>query len=64
MVLVWNNLALGDHEMAAMLVIFNALFQVVSYSFLGWLYLTVVPDWLGFDTQVFEVASGQSPERS
>jgi ACR3 family arsenite transporter len=55
MVLVWNDLALGDRERAAVLVVFNALFQVVAYAVLGYVYLTVLPGWLGFDTQGFEV---------
>ena len=55
MVLVWNDIALGDRERAAVLVVFNALFQVIAYSLLGYFYLTVLPGWLGFDTQGFEV---------
>jgi ACR3 family arsenite transporter len=55
MVLVWNDLALGDRERAAVLVVFNALFQVAAYSLLGYFYLTLLPGWLGFDTQGFEV---------
>jgi ACR3 family arsenite transporter len=55
MVLVWNDIALGDRERAAVLVVFNAIFQVVAYSLLGYFYLTVLPGWLGFDTQGFEV---------
>jgi ACR3 family arsenite transporter len=55
MVLIWNDLAKGDRDRAAVLVVFNALFQVVAYSFLGYFYLTVLPGWLGLDTQGFEV---------
>ena len=55
MVLVWNDIALGDRERAAILVVFNALFQVVAYSLLGYFYVTLLPGWLGFDTQGFEV---------
>ena len=55
MVLVWNDIALGDRERAAILVVFNALFQVAAYSLLGYFYLTVLPGWLDFDTQGFEV---------
>jgi ACR3 family arsenite transporter len=55
MVLVWNDIALGDRDRAAVLVVFNAIFQVVAYSFLGYFYLTVLPGWLGLDTQGFEV---------
>jgi ACR3 family arsenite transporter len=55
MVLVWNDIAKGDRERAAVLVVFNALFQVVAYAVLGWFYLSVFPGWLGLDTQGFEV---------
>ena len=55
MVLVWNDIALGDRERAAVLVVFNAIFQVAAYALLGYFYLTLLPGWLGFDTQGFEV---------
>jgi ACR3 family arsenite transporter len=55
MVLVWNDIALGDRDRAAVLVVFNAIFQVVAYSGLGYFYLTILPGWLGLDTQGFEV---------
>jgi ACR3 family arsenite transporter len=54
MVLVWNDIARGDRERAAVLVVFNALFQIVAYSLLGYFYLTVLPGWLGLDTQGFQ----------
>ncbi|UTI63002.1 ACR3 family arsenite efflux transporter [Paraconexibacter antarcticus] len=53
MVLVWNDLAGGDNERAAVLVIFNAIFQVVAYALLGWFYLDALPDLLGLDNQGF-----------
>ncbi len=55
MVLIWNDLAQGDRDRAAILVVFNAVFQVVAFSLLGYLYLTLLPGWLGLDTQGFEV---------
>ena len=55
MVLIWNDIACGDRDRAAVLVVFNAIFQVVAYSLLGYFYLTVLPGWLGLDTQGFEV---------
>jgi arsenite transporter len=55
MVLIWNDLAKGDRERAALLVVFNALFQVAAFSLLGYFYLTMLPGWLGLDTQGFEV---------
>ena len=54
MVLVWNEIALGDRERAAVLVVFNAIFQLVAYSLLGYFYLTVLPGWLGLNTQGFQ----------
>jgi len=59
MVLIWNDIAKGDRDRAAVLVVFNALFQVAAYSLLGWFYLTVLPGWLGLDTQGFEVGIWQ-----
>jgi ACR3 family arsenite transporter len=55
MVLIWNDIAKGDRDRTALLVVFNALFQVAAYSLLGYFYLTVLPGWLGLDTQGFEV---------
>jgi ACR3 family arsenite transporter len=55
MVLVWNDIARGDRERAALLVVFNAVFQLAAYSLLGYFYLTLLPGWLGLDTQGFEV---------
>ncbi len=47
MVLLWNDLACGDREMAAVLVALNAVFQVLAYAVLGYFYLQVLPGWLG-----------------
>jgi arsenite transporter len=55
MVLIWNDLAKGDRDRTALLVVFNALFQVAAYSLLGYFYLTVLPGWLGLDTEGFQV---------
>ena len=55
MVLIWNDIARGDRDRTALLVVFNALFQVAAYSLLGYFYLTVLPGWLGLDTQGFQV---------
>ncbi len=56
MVLVWNDLANGDNDRAAVLVVFNAIFQIVAYALLGWFYLNALPDLLGLDTQGFEIS--------
>jgi len=55
MVLIWNDLACGDRELAAVLVAINSVFQIVAYSVLGWFYLSVLPGWLGLDTAVLDV---------
>ena len=47
MVLVWNTLACGSGELAAVLVALNSVFQILTYSLLGWLFLTALPAWLG-----------------
>ena len=49
MVLIWNDLACGDREMAAVLVALNAVFQVLAYAALAYFYLQVLPGWLGLD---------------
>ncbi|MFF3444650.1 ACR3 family arsenite efflux transporter [Streptosporangium sp. NPDC002721] len=47
MVLIWNDLACGDREAAAVLVAVNSVFQVIAFGVLGWFYLEVLPGWLG-----------------
>lgn len=51
MVLIWNDLACGDREAAALLVALNSVFQILAYALLGTFYLRVLPGWLGLDTQ-------------
>ncbi len=55
MVLIWNSLACGSGELAAVLVALNSVFQILTYSILGWLFLTVVPGWFGAETAVVHV---------
>jgi len=50
MVLIWNDLACGDREAAAVLVAVNSVFQVIAFGALGWFYLQVLPEWLGLST--------------
>ncbi|MCL2423204.1 MAG: ACR3 family arsenite efflux transporter [Micrococcales bacterium] len=59
MVVIWNDLACGDREATAVLVAINSVFQVVAFAALGWFYLTVLPGWLGLDTQGLDVSVGQ-----
>lgn len=59
MVLIWNSLACGSSELAAVLVALNSVFQILTYSVLGWLFLTVVPQWFGADTTSLHVSMGQ-----
>jgi ACR3 family arsenite transporter len=56
MVLIWNMLAKGSNEIAALLVALNSVFQILFYSVLGWFYLTVLPRWLGSKTTEFHVS--------
>ncbi len=56
MVLIWNDLACGSRELAAVLVAINSLFQIVMYSVLGWFYLSALPDWLGLEAERLDVS--------
>jgi ACR3 family arsenite transporter len=61
MVLIWNALACGDGEAAAVLVVLNSVFQVAAYSFLGFFYLELLPGWLGLeklsvDIEIWDIA--------
>lgn len=55
MVIVWSDLAKANREYTAMLVALNSIFQILSYSFFVWLFINVLPKYLGlgnFDVSV------------
>jgi ACR3 family arsenite transporter len=56
MVIIWNDLACGDREAAAVLVALNSVFQVLAFGLLGWFYLDLLPGWLGLDTTGLDVS--------
>ncbi|MFE7115170.1 ACR3 family arsenite efflux transporter [Streptomyces sp. NPDC057654] len=60
MVIIWNDLACGDREAAAVLVALNSVFQVVAFGLLGWLYLDLLPGWLGLgDGHRLDISMGK-----
>lgn len=59
MVIIWNDLACGDREAAAVLVALNSIFQVIAFAGLGWFYLSALPGWLGLDQAALDVSTWQ-----
>ena len=61
MVLVWNDLGGGSREYGATLVALNSIFQVLTYSFYTWVFITILPKYFGvksfdIDISISEVA--------
>ncbi|SMG58250.1 arsenite transporter, ACR3 family [Rhodococcus rhodochrous J3] len=59
MVIIWNDLACGDREAAAVLVAINSVFQVIMFAVLGWFYLSILPGWLGLEQTTLDVSPWQ-----
>ena len=57
MVVIWNDLACGDREAAAVLVALNSAFQVIAFAGLGWFYLVALPGWLGLPAAALDVST-------